>query len=205
MRARAPDFDPRCSLARARRLPHTLVLDGEGATSLSAALSIKGCVEPALYLFHDLALSSAGRKHDASNLDLQSTMRYVRSIVSGCTRFGRAGLVRRIRRTPCSPSTLDSSRDWGARVTHASKPLRVAWLRMREKPMRAATRSPSFPESLPERRPIHSTTGHSLHLSTKRDSRRERREPSRRPRSFGPRGRLRGACRSVILDRWNFS
>jgi hypothetical protein len=98
--------------------------------------------------------------------------------VARCARFGRAGLLRRIRRAPWrSP---DLVRSGPSRVTSAFDHCGV----VRSQPrmvLRALPRA-RFPiEEHPFRRLIHSTAGKPPHLSTMRDPRRERREPSLHP------------------------
>lgn len=148
-RARAPDLDPNYSLERVRPLHHALVLDGEGATSRSAATSIKGCVERAPYLFHDLSLSSARRERDASNQNLQSTIRR-RALIRQRVRPVRPG------GTPTTDSSCPmlaphapSSRDESGRVTLASTPLRVAWRRCGRRKCALPRAHPASPRLCP--------------------------------------------------------
>jgi len=102
--------------------------------------------------------------------------------VARCTRFGRAGPARRIRRAPWRWS-IHPLVEWTAPGDACLRPLRRGrthdgWLFERCQPLA----SPS--KSLPVWRSIHSTAGSSPHLFTKRDSWRERRKPSIHPFSL---------------------
>jgi hypothetical protein len=120
-RTRTPDSHSSCPRERARRSPmpwfgwmnRHIPFSEEGRRGARRAKPL---------LPRHLARSTAGSEHDASNRNLQSTNRYVCSRVARCTRFGRAGPARRIRRAPWrSP---DLVRSGPSRVTPAFEPLR---------------------------------------------------------------------------------
>lgn len=181
-RTRAPDLDSNYPRERVGISPIPWFWNGRDATSISVAKLAKGRVvrNPLL----TSPPSSFHREERARCLEPKHCNRRIKTCahdVARCTRFGRAGPARRIRRAPWASLSTHSSRDRAGRRLPLPT---AAWTNTVRMAVRALPDA-RFPiEELPVRRSIHSTAGSPPHLSTKRDSRRERREPSNSPFSY---------------------
>lgn len=129
-----------------------------------------------LCLTGDLAPASARRAHDTSNRSLQSTNVTCARDTARCTRFGRAGPRRRIRRAPLASTRLHGGRGGACR----RRPCRARRGASSSRP----NGSGAAAKRHPRRRSVYPDGDRSIrprvpapHLSMMRDSRRERRSP----------------------------
>jgi hypothetical protein len=132
MRARAPDLDPNYSLERARPLHQALVLVGAGATSLFSRDFDKGLRRATpLPLSRPISLL---RKERARCFESRSAIDDQRRVLTRQRMHPvrPGGTATTDSSSPMLAPHAPSSRDESARVTLASTPLRVVWLRCGE-------------------------------------------------------------------------